>query len=308
MKKIILFAAAVLCAGAVSAQDLKTATELFNNGAEQLNLGDKAAAVSKFKEALAEASALGEEGEEIALKCKEIISNTVLSQAKDLIKEGQYEASVAKLEEAGSAAQEYGVDEVAVEARNLIPQIYSRIAKEAFKAKDVDKAAEYAGKLIDINPDDADAYIILAQSKAAKGDVEAAKEAYLNAQANGKDVSKQLSNLMVKKGQSLIKAGKAADGIAALEEANSYLPNANAYYILGQTYSKQGKNAQAIDNYVKFLDQAPKDKKAGAVSFTLGALYQGQGNKAKAVEYYSKAASDPQYGAEARKYIDQLSK
>ena len=54
MKKFVLtLAAMIMAAGIVSAQDLATATETYNNGAEQLSLGNKEAALSSFQEALA---------------------------------------------------------------------------------------------------------------------------------------------------------------------------------------------------------------------------------------------------------------
>ena len=53
MKKLIIaLAAALMTAGFVSAQDLATATESYNNGAAQLNEGNKVEALASFKEAL----------------------------------------------------------------------------------------------------------------------------------------------------------------------------------------------------------------------------------------------------------------
>ena len=69
MKKLIIsLAAALMTAGFVSAQDLATATESYNNGAAQLGEGNKVEALASFKEALTMAESLGEEGSELGIR------------------------------------------------------------------------------------------------------------------------------------------------------------------------------------------------------------------------------------------------
>ena len=53
MKKIILmFAAVVMAAGVMSAQDINQATESYNNGAMELQMGNNEAAIENFQAAL----------------------------------------------------------------------------------------------------------------------------------------------------------------------------------------------------------------------------------------------------------------
>ena len=47
----------------VSAQDLATATETYNNGAMELQMGNMEAALTNFQSALEMAEALGEQGQ-----------------------------------------------------------------------------------------------------------------------------------------------------------------------------------------------------------------------------------------------------
>ena len=87
MKKIfLLFAAAVMTAGVVFAQDINQATENYNNGAMELQMGNKESALNYFQTALTMAEALGEEGTDIATNCKNTIPAIMASIAKDLIK------------------------------------------------------------------------------------------------------------------------------------------------------------------------------------------------------------------------------
>ena len=67
MKKIFMFfAAVVMAAGIASAQDINSVTETYNNGAMELEMGNKEAALGYFQAALAAAEELGEEGMQIA--------------------------------------------------------------------------------------------------------------------------------------------------------------------------------------------------------------------------------------------------
>ncbi|MDE5733173.1 MAG: hypothetical protein K2H95_09135 [Bacteroidales bacterium] len=64
MKKIFLFiAAAAMAAGTMSAQDINQVTETFNNGAMELNMGNKDAALGYLQAAMTVSESLGGEGE-----------------------------------------------------------------------------------------------------------------------------------------------------------------------------------------------------------------------------------------------------
>jgi hypothetical protein len=66
MKKIFLMlAVAAMSALTVSAQDIAQATENYNNGAMELQMGNKDAALTCFQTALTMAGALGDEGADI---------------------------------------------------------------------------------------------------------------------------------------------------------------------------------------------------------------------------------------------------
>ena len=124
MKKIILaLAAAILSAGLMSAQDMATATETYNNGAELLSLGDKAAALASFQEALKMGQACGEEGAELVANCKKVIPGIILSIGKEFYNKKSFDEALAKVDEAKAAAEAYGDQEILDEIVELVPQI-----------------------------------------------------------------------------------------------------------------------------------------------------------------------------------------
>ena len=309
MKKILLtLAAVVLSAGMLSAQDLSQATETAKMANESLVAGNKALALTGFQEALAQAAACGEEGEELVATCKGVIPNIMLSIAKDLIKESNFDDAVTKLNEVVAKAKEYAADEIADEAATLIPQALMAKGGDLLKDKNFTAAAEAYKSALALDPENGNLALRLGQALAGAGQVEEAVAAFETAAKNGQEelAGKQISNIYLKKAAAALKAGKFADAVAAAEKCNEYGDNAQAYLVAGQASQKLNKNADAIKNFEKYLAAAPTAKNATAIAFTVAALYQKAGNKAKAKEFYQKVVSDPQLGAQAKQQLDAL--
>ena len=312
MKKMFLaLAAFVLGAAMMSAQDLASATETYNAGAEALGINDKAGALNHFKEALNMGLALGEEGAELVANCKSVIPGLILSIGKEYYNAKDFDTALEKVNEALAIAKEYENEEIAIEAESLVGQVTVQknmaAANDAFKAKDFATAAAGFKEVLALDPDNKNASIRLVQALANAGDLEAAKEALATATANGKeeDAKKVLGGAFLKKAAAALKAGKSADAIAAAEESLQYDESSKAYQIAGQASYKAKKNADAIKYFEKYLELAPQAKNAGQIALTVGALYQGQGDKAKALEFYKKAQA---LGEDTKAYIDALSK
>ena len=309
MKKFfLLFAAVIMAAGTMSAQDLNKAIEAANNGNEAFQLGEYDLAIESFKNSLAIAEELGEEGAEHANTCKTALCNIYLAFAKNLIKSDNADAALAKLDETIAVAEGYDIVDVVENAKELIPQIWMQKGNDALKAKDMENAIASYNKVIEINPANGDAYLRLGRALAATGKVEEAVAAYETAAVNGeeKDANKQLSTLFLKKAQASLKGGKGQEAIDFAIKSNEYLENANAYNLAAKAAQKLGKNADCIAFYEKYLALKPNAKDAAGVKFTIAALYQQMGDKAKAVEYYTMVASDPQFGAGAQEQLKVL--
>lgn len=298
MKKLIIaLAAALMTAAAVSAQDLATATEAYNNGAAQLGEGNKIEALAAFKEALTMAQSLGEEGEELVANCKKVIPGLYLAIGKQLNNEKKFGEAAEQVAEAAKLAAEYGDDETAAEAADLLPKLQVSdalfAAENNLKAKDFEAASEGYKKVLEIDPSHGVAAMRLVQSLASAGKLDEAKEALTVAEANGKgaDAAKALGHVLVGKANGALKAKKYADAVSFAEDAAKYASdNATVYLIAGQAASKlPNKTNTAISNFEKYLELAGSAKNAGQIAYTVGALYQQQKNNSKALTFYKKA-------------------
>ena len=310
MKRLfVAIAALALAAGIASAQDYNAAVEAFNMGAQTLE-SNKVEALSQFKNALAQFEACEEaEAAEMVAKCKEIIPQTILSIAKEQINEAQYDEAVETLKEAASVAEGYGIENIAAEAKDLIPNAWSRKGAALLKAKDFVGAAAALKAAVTLTPEDGQNQLLYGQALMQAGDNDGAVAALEAAAAAGKadQANKLLSNLFLKEGMALVKANKSAEAITALEKANSYLENASAYKLIASAYTKLGKSKTAIDAYKKYLEVSPNAKDAADVMFTIAATAQKANDKATAIEYYKKLAGT-KYAEQAKAQLAALQK
>ena len=311
MKRLFVAATALaLAAGIASAQDFNAAVETFNMGAQTLE-SNKAEALTQFKSALSQFEACSEEeAVDMVAQCKKIIPQTMVSIAKEQINEAQYDEAVATLKDAAAVAKGYENAELAAEAEELIPTAFSRKGAALLKAKDFAGAAAAFKAVVALTPEDGQSQLLYGQALMQAGDNDTAIEALKAAAANGKadQANKLLSNVFLKKGQALLKENKAADAIAAFEEANTFVENANAYKLIASANTKLGKSKAAIEAYKKYLEVDPNAKDAADVMFTIAATAQKAGDKATAIEYYKKLTSNAKYAAQATQQLGTLQK
>ena len=310
MKRLFAAVAALaLAAGIASAQDFNAAVETFNNGAQTLE-SNKADALTQFKSALAQFEACAEEeAAEMVAKCKEIIPQTIVSIAKEQINEAQYDEAVETLKEAAAVAEGYGIENIAAEAKELIPNAWSRKGAALLKAKDYIGAAAAFKSVVSLNPEDGQSQLLYGQALMQAGDNTGAIAALEAAAANGKadQAGKLLANAFLKEGMALVKAGKSAEAIEALEKSNTYAESANAYKLIASANTKLGKSKAAIEAYKKYLEVDPAAKDAADVMFTIAATAQKAGDKATATEYYKKL-SGTKYAEQAKQQLAALAK
>ena len=298
MKKMILvLATALLSAGIMSAQDLAQATELYNNGANALTTGDKVS-----------------EADELVKNCKQAIPTVMLSIAKELSNNQEYDKALEQIQAAITVAKDFAVSEVEEEATSLLPQIELMkdmdAANDAFNAKDLTGAAALYNKVLEADPSNGPASIRLVQCLANSGQIEEAKKALSVAEANGQgeNAKKVIGGALLKVAASDLKEKKFAEALANAVQVNDYTENAQAFLVAGQASQQLKKNAEAIKFFEQYLEAAPNAKNANAITFTVGALYQGANNKTKALENYKKVVNDPKWGVQAKQMIDALSK
>ena len=313
MKKFLLIvAAAVMSAVTVSAQDLAQATETYNNGAMELQMGNNALALEHFQNALSMAETLGDDAIDLVNNCKKAICSTSLSIAKELYNAKDFEAAITAFEKAKSVAETYGEAEIAEEAAELTGQTwklkYNTDAKAAMSAKNYDEAAANFKKVLELDPDNGNTAIQLAQAYMKSSKLDDALEALETAKANGQEANanKMISQIFLMKAQASLKAKNYQAVMDLAAKSNEALENANAYKLAASAAQKLGKNNDCIALYEKYLEISPKAKDAAGVSCTVAVLYQQAGNKAKAKEYYEKIVNDPQFGATAAEQLKTL--
>ena len=321
MKKIFLFfAAVVMTAGVMSAQDINQATEAYNNGAMELQMGNNAAAIENFQNALTMGEALGDEAADLVANCKKAISSTYLSMAKDLYNAKDFEGALAAFQQAKEVAEGYGEAEIAAEAAELIGQTemvkYNDEGKAAMKAKDYPTAIAAFSKVLEMDPTNGATAIQLGQAYMRANQLDESIAALEIAKANGQEANavKLIAQIYLKKAQAAVKAKQyqeavdfAAKSNEAQESGNAYKIAASALQKLGKNaLQKLGKNAECITAYEKYLEVTPNAKDASGVICTIAVLYQQAGDKAKAKEYYEKIVNDPQYGATAQEQLKTL--
>ena len=307
MKRFFVALAALgLAAAVATAQDFNAAVDAFNAGAQALE-SNKTEALAQFRAALEQAQACEDaEAADLITKCKEIIPGTMLAIAKEQINDADYDTAVGTLTEVQAVAAEYGLPDVAADAKALVPNVYLRKGTSLLKAKEFPAAADALKQVTALTPENGQAYILLGQAQLQSGETDAAIEALEQANALGEaQAGKLLSTTYLKKGQALMKAGKNAEAIEALEKSNAYVESANAYKLIASAQTKSGKNAQAIAAYKKYLEIAPDAKDAADIMFTIAATAQKAGDKATATEYYKKLAGT-KYAAQAEAQLKAL--
>ncbi len=308
MKKVSVVIAAFIAAAAVaSAQDYNAGIEAFNAGATALQTS-KTEALGSFRAALAQFEACEEEeAAEMVAKCKEIIPETILSIAKEQINGSEYDNALTTLAEAVAVAKEYGIENTAAEAKELIPNVYMRKGSTLIKEKNFADAVAAFKEVVNLEPDNGQAFLLLGQATLQTGDADAAVEALKKASELGQEAKagKLIANTYLKKGQALLKAGKNADAIAALEESNKYVESANAYKLIASALTKSGKTQDSIAAYKKYLEISPNAKDAADIIFTIAATAQKAGDKATAKEFYQKLEGS-KYAAQAEAQLKTL--
>lgn len=309
MKKIILsFAAVLMTAGIMSAQDINAVTEVYNNGAMEIQMGNMEAALAHFQNALSMAEALGDEGAEIAANCKGTIPALMLSVAKDMIKSENYDGAIDQLKKTIETANTYESADVAADAETLIPQVYMQKGNDLIKNKDFAGAAAVYEQIIAADSTNAMAAIRLGMAYGSSGKTAEAENAYLLASRHGQEsqANKQLSNMYVKKAAAYLKAKKYADAEAAANKSNNYLENPTAYKVAGTAASQLKKNEEAISYLEKYLELSPNAKDGAQMKYTIAATAQTMGDKEKARQYYQMITTDPKFGPTAQQMLQAL--
>ena len=309
MKKIFLMlAVTAMTAFTMSAQDIAQATENYNNGAMELQMGNKDAALTYFQTALTMAEALGDEGADIVTNCKNTIPVLMASIAKDLVKAENFDGALEQLNKTLEVAESYSNADVIEDVKTLIPQVLMSKAGDMLNAKNFAGAAETYQQVVAADTTNGMAALRLGMALGALGKNAEAENAYLLAARHGqeKNAMKQLSSTYVKQAAAFLKVKKYQDAVNAALKSNEYQENATAMKVAGTAASQLKKNEDAIKYLEKYLELSPSAKDAAQMMYTIAATAQTMGNKDKAKQYYQKITSDPKFGPTAQEMLKSL--
>ena len=309
MKKIFLMlAVTAMTAFTMSAQDIAQATENYNNGAMELQMGNKDAALTYFQTALTMAEALGDEGADIVTNCKNTIPVLMASIAKDLVKAENFDGALEQLNKTLEVAESYSNADVVEDVKTLIPQVLMSKAGDMLNAKNFAGAAETYQQVVAADTTNGMAALRLGMALGALGKNAEAENAYLLAARHGqeKNAMKQLSSTYVKQAAAFLKVKKYQDAVNAALKSNEYQENATAMKVAGTAASQLKKNEDAIKYLEKYLELSPNAKDAAQMKYTIAATAQVLGDKAKAKEYYQQILSDPKFGPTAKQMLESL--
>ena len=263
MKKILaILTIAALSAVSLLAQDMESATALYNEGATALNAGDKETALGYFEEALAQAELIGPEAEELAYNCKRNIPTLINSMGKELAAANEIDAALEMLNKAVEKATEYGQDDIAADAQNLIPQLYMQQGNILLNQKNYPAAVAAYQKVVEINPNDANGYLRLGQAASRADDMETAIAALTKASelGQGKAADKEMATIYLSKAAEVLKAKDYQGAYDNAKKSLDIMPTPTAMQIAG-TAALQLKNYDdAIANFEGFLTASPKTR------------------------------------------------
>lgn len=309
MRKFFATLLVAICAlGICSAQDLEKTTEIFNNAATALNAGNKAEAAALFEQALTAATALGEEGNEIANQCKDVLPNIYLSMGKELANDKNVDGAIEKFNKAAELAGKFGANDVADEAKGLISQALMAQAGSFLGEKNFAAAAEAYNKILAADPANGTASLRLGMALAGLGKNDEAVAAYQKAMENGEEETarKQLSTLFLKKAAACQKAKDFKGCLENAQQSAEYLDNPQAQKLIGTSASALKQYKLAIEGFEAYLAMSPNAKDKAQIIYQLGDATMKAGDNAKACSYFKQIAQDAKFGETARYYITTL--
>ncbi len=308
MKKILaILTIATLSAVSLFAQDMESATNLYNEGATALNAGDKETALGYFEEALAQAELIGPEAEELAYNCKRNIPTLISAMGKELAAANEIDAAIEMLDKAVEKANEYGQDDIAADAQSLIPQLYMQQGNILLNQKNYPAAMAAYQKVVEINPNDANGYLRLGQAASRADDIETAIAALTKASELGqsKAADKEMSTIYLSKAAEVLKAKDYQGAYDNAKKSLDILPNNPTAMQIAGTAALQLKNYDdAIANFEGFIAASPNARNIDQIKYQLATAYEAKGDKENACVNYKAILNNPQFAEYAKHKVN----
>ncbi len=298
MKRILsIIAISVITVFSSFAQDLESAIEMYNEGGNALNMGDKETALMYFEEALKQAVNLGDEAQELINNCKANIPALINAIGKEQAANKDFNNAIATLNRAIDVATEYEQYEIVDEAAALIPQLYMQQGNIYLNQKNYQAALDNYKKVVEINPNDANAHLRIGQSASRLGDVDYAIASLTKAAELGQDkaANKEIASIYLNKANSALKAKDYASALSNAKESLAIQSSAAALQIAGTAALQLKDYNTAIENFEGFLTASPNAKNVDQIRYQLATAYEAINDKANACVNYKAITGNPQF-------------
>lgn len=312
MKKLLLiFAAAFVSFSVMSAQDLESATNAYNEGATALNEGNFQLAIEKFEDALSQATAVGAEADELAANCKKAIPALYIQVAKGMINEKNYDGALSSLETATAKASEFGQEESVNDAKELAGKVYMAAGQGKLKDKDYAGAVADFKKATEADAANGQAWLLLGQAASRANDSATALTAFDKARelGMGDKVDAELAKYYYGVSAAAYKAKKFTEAYEAGVKAAAYNTpeGVKALSIAGKAAYSAKKYAEAVDCLTKYIAGNPQAKDMVQTLYQVADSLEKMGKKSEACGYFKQIpASDANFGAYAAGKVKEL--
>ncbi len=304
--KIKMAMAGLFLSAVLMAQTQKEVITKFNEGADNVNKGEYALAISDFEEVISMANTVGPEAEELAAKAKEQLPTLNYQMAIGYIKQKDYDNAVPYLEKTVNLANEYNNSEdVKTKSVKFLYQLLTVLGSQKYKDEETKAALEDFDKALNYMPEYPKAFLgkgLIFYDENRENEM---LESLGKAIEYGKKYDDQKSVELAQEtlGRFYVSVGNGefenVDPVAedfsiamdAYETALKYNPkNSMANYKMALIANRQVEYDKAIKYAKKALETATAEMEIAAINFELGEAYSGNAEYDLACAAYSNAA------------------
>lgn len=282
-------------------QDINQAGDVFNQGNKAVKEENYELAIQKYEEAIGIASKLGAQGEQILNSARSSIPSLYYKMGIQDYKAKNYDKAIQEMDNAMVYGIEYNDPETVGKAKNVIPKLYYARGINEYKESDWNAAKADFSKAIELDPEFAKAYRLLAVVYSKTGQLDKMKEAFSQglevAEKSGdtqtaQKIKNSAKKILSAEGSTKLQSQKWAEALDLINEMLMYDPDdKDAYYYIALANNGLNNYDEAIMAAQKGLDLSADENAEYKAKFyyEMGNAYKGKGNKSEACEAYKQA-------------------
>lgn len=284
------------------------AVEAYNSALERAEAGDFEQAIALLNETISIAEQAGEDGAEALEKAEGQLPQIYYQRALAAYKQFQQDRdlntlndAMGKFQETADIADEYGDEQIADRADNVVTQLYYTRSVVQYQQEDFEGAMESLDETLERNPNNAKAVYQKGLVVNKQGSFEEAMELWEEAlsMAEEADDSQTVERARDRMRDELVYRGAESSEDDNEEQALEYLERAleldseyaNTHYRLAEVYNKMSEHEQAIEHAERALELEGGGRTDQAkIYFELGLAYKYLNDREAACEAFSNAA------------------